>query len=128
MTFPEFEPSPYATAASVAKHYTERAKTNKSDRGMVAAGLGSNPGEGTDVCTMPSQHGITLNSRRAERPLVRLVEGEERREASGHPQGILPQNWDGTGQNHSVTYMVLKAKANDRRKNLALSHDEFCGH
>ncbi|GFT92894.1 uncharacterized protein TNCV_740541 [Trichonephila clavipes] len=67
----------------------------------------------------PSQHGDTLNSRRAASPLVRLVEGEERWEAPNHPQGVLPQNWGGTQQNRTVTCMVLKTKADDRGKNLA---------
>ncbi|GFX06913.1 uncharacterized protein TNCV_1202281 [Trichonephila clavipes] len=91
-------------------------------------GLGSNPGEDMDVCKciVPSQYGGTLNSRRATSPPVRLVEGEERWEASDHPQGILPQNWDETDLNRSVTCMVLKATADDRR-HLALSHDEFRG-
>ncbi|GFV57274.1 hypothetical protein TNCV_2822911 [Trichonephila clavipes] len=34
---------------------------------------------------VPAWHGGTLNSRRAASPLVRLVEGEERWEASDHP-------------------------------------------
>ncbi|GFW77327.1 uncharacterized protein TNCV_924431 [Trichonephila clavipes] len=42
-------------------------------------------------CIVPSRHGGTLNSRRAASPLVRLVEGEDRREASDHPQSVLPQ-------------------------------------
>ncbi|GFX86833.1 hypothetical protein TNCV_3751061 [Trichonephila clavipes] len=33
----------------------------------------------------------------------------------------------GTEQNRAVTCMVLKAKANDRRKNLVLHRDEFHG-
>ncbi|GFV65324.1 hypothetical protein TNCV_4573241 [Trichonephila clavipes] len=41
--------------------------------------------------------------------------------------GVLPQIWGGTEQNRIVTCMVLTAKANDRRKNLALSRDEFRG-
>ncbi|GFW75720.1 uncharacterized protein TNCV_4429031 [Trichonephila clavipes] len=61
--------------------------------------------------------GGTLNSRRAASPLVCLVEGEERWEAPGHPQGFRSKNWGGTEQNLSATCMVLKAKANDRRKN-----------
>ncbi|GFV56396.1 uncharacterized protein TNCV_855491 [Trichonephila clavipes] len=69
-------------------------------------------------CIVPSRQGGTLNSRRAASPLVRLVEEEERWEAPDHPQGVLPQNWGGTEQNRTVTCMVLKAKANDRRKNL----------
>ncbi|GFW34087.1 uncharacterized protein TNCV_287711 [Trichonephila clavipes] len=57
----------------------------------------------------------TLNSRRAASPLVWL-EGEARWEAPDHPQGFLPLNWGGTEQKRTVTCMVLKAKANDRRK------------
>ncbi|GFV42299.1 uncharacterized protein TNCV_3165301 [Trichonephila clavipes] len=68
-------------------------------------------------CIVSLRHGGTLNSRRAASPLVVLVEGEERWEAPGHPQGILPLNWDVTEQNRTATCMVLKDKANDRRKN-----------
>ncbi|GFW24524.1 hypothetical protein TNCV_2403891 [Trichonephila clavipes] len=64
---------------------------------------------------------------RAASPLVRLMEGEERWEAPDYPQGVLQQNWGGTKQNRTVTYMVLEAKANDRRNNLALSRDELHG-
>ncbi|GFT04958.1 uncharacterized protein TNCV_4744941 [Trichonephila clavipes] len=57
------------------------------------------------------------------------VVGGRRREVGGpdHPQGFLPLNWGGTEQKRTVTCMVLKAKANDRRKILALSRDEFRG-
>ncbi|GFY11265.1 hypothetical protein TNCV_4472511 [Trichonephila clavipes] len=41
-----------------------------------------------------------------------------------HPQGVLPLNWDETELNCSVTCMVLKATANERR-HLALCHEEF---
>ncbi|GFY13990.1 transposable element Tcb2 transposase [Trichonephila clavipes] len=60
----------------------------------VPFGLGSNPREDMDVCKciVPSRHGGTLNSRRAASPPVRLVGGEEKWEASDHPQGVLPQN------------------------------------
>ncbi|GFU76022.1 uncharacterized protein TNCV_1540001 [Trichonephila clavipes] len=53
---------------------------------------GSNPGEDMDVCKciVPSQHGGTLNSRRAASPLVRLVEGGERWEAPDPPPGCSP--------------------------------------
>ncbi|GFT55744.1 uncharacterized protein TNCV_4736501 [Trichonephila clavipes] len=61
-------------------------------------------------CIVPLRHEDTLSSRRAACPLVWLVEGEERR-------GFLPLNWGGIEQNRTVTCMVLKAKANDRRKN-----------
>ncbi|GFV25153.1 uncharacterized protein TNCV_592191 [Trichonephila clavipes] len=53
------------------------------------------------------------------------MEGEERWEAPDHSQGFLSLNWGGTEQKRTVTYMVLKA--NDRRKTLALSRDEFRG-
>ncbi|GFS53980.1 uncharacterized protein TNCV_3761951 [Trichonephila clavipes] len=68
----------------------------------------------------------TLNSHRAASPLVRLVEGGERWEASDHPQRVLPQNWGETELNRSVICMVLKATTNDRR-HLAPCHDEFRG-
>ncbi|GFW89991.1 uncharacterized protein TNCV_3741771 [Trichonephila clavipes] len=69
----------------------------------------------------------TLNSRRAASPLVWWVEREKRWETPGHPLGFLPLNWGGTEQNRTVTCMVLTAKANYRRKNLALSRNEFRG-
>ncbi|GFV16483.1 uncharacterized protein TNCV_4785451 [Trichonephila clavipes] len=54
----------------------------------VSLGLGSNPGEDTDVCKciVPSHFRDTLNNRRSASPLVRLVEGEERWEAPGIPE------------------------------------------
>ncbi|GFX16375.1 uncharacterized protein TNCV_32491 [Trichonephila clavipes] len=58
-------------------------------------------------CIVPSRHGGTLNSRRATSPLVWLVEGEERWEASDIPQSVLPLNWGGTEPNRTVTCMVL---------------------
>ncbi|GFX58776.1 uncharacterized protein TNCV_804801 [Trichonephila clavipes] len=70
--------------------------------------------------------GVTLNSRRAASPLVWLVEGEERWEASDHSQSVLPLNCSGTEPNRTVTCMVLKATVNDRR-HLGLCHDEFRG-
>ncbi|GFY25557.1 hypothetical protein TNCV_2486771 [Trichonephila clavipes] len=60
----------------------------------VPLGMGSNPGKDRDVCKyrMPSQHGGTLNSRRAASPLVTLVNGEEsasfeRKREDGEKQG-----------------------------------------
>ncbi|GFU65880.1 uncharacterized protein TNCV_5011781 [Trichonephila clavipes] len=76
-------------------------------------------------CMVSSRLGGTLNSRRSASPLVWL--GEERWHAPDHPQGVLSQNWGGTEQNRTVTCMVFKAKANDRRKILVLSRDEFRG-
>ncbi|GFW76577.1 uncharacterized protein TNCV_2681941 [Trichonephila clavipes] len=71
--------------------------------------------------------GDTLNSSRAANPLVRFVDGKERWEVSDHIQSVLPQNLGGTEQNRTVTCMVLKAMANDRRKQLAPIFDEFYG-
>ncbi|GFU92381.1 hypothetical protein TNCV_824071 [Trichonephila clavipes] len=50
---------------------------------------------------------------RSARPIMWLVEEEERWEASDYPWGIIPQNWDGT-KNRTVTCMVLIAMDNDR--------------
>ncbi|GFX96656.1 hypothetical protein TNCV_244431 [Trichonephila clavipes] len=57
-------------------------------------------------------------SRRAASPPMRFMEGEQKRGAPGHPQGVLPQNWGGTKRNCTVNCTVLKA--NDRSKNPAL--------
>ncbi|GFS80639.1 uncharacterized protein TNCV_3870551 [Trichonephila clavipes] len=55
-------------------------------------------------CIVPSWHGGTLNSRRAANPLLRLMEGEERREAPDHSRVVRgPLNWGGTELNRSVT-------------------------
>ncbi|GFW32016.1 hypothetical protein TNCV_2600431 [Trichonephila clavipes] len=65
---------------------------------FLKSGLGSNAGEGMNVCEciMPSLHGGTLIAApRVINPLVRLVEREERWEAPGHLQRVLPQNWSG---------------------------------
>ncbi|GFV97307.1 uncharacterized protein TNCV_2038171 [Trichonephila clavipes] len=73
------------------KRAVEAAKTT-STLTAVPLDLGSNPGEDMGVCKciVPSQHGGTLNSRRAGSPLVRLVEGEERWEAPDPPAGYSP--------------------------------------
>ncbi|GFS94011.1 uncharacterized protein TNCV_4480591 [Trichonephila clavipes] len=77
-------------------------------------------------CIVPSRHGGTLNSPQTASPLVKLVEEEERWEAPEHPQGVLPKNWGETELNRSITCMVFKATANDRRHS-ALCHDELRG-
>ncbi|GFT81474.1 hypothetical protein TNCV_3673351 [Trichonephila clavipes] len=64
-------------------------------------------------------------SRRAESPIVMLVERKERWEAPDPPE-CSSSKLGLTQQIHTVTCIVLKAKANDRRKNLASSRDEFC--
>ncbi|GFV70229.1 uncharacterized protein TNCV_843481 [Trichonephila clavipes] len=81
-----------------------------------------------NVCKgiVPSRHGGTLYSRRAASPFVRLVKGKRGRRSPDHPQGILLQNCVGTELYHSVTCMVLKAMANDRR-HLAFCHYESLG-
>ncbi|GFU10609.1 uncharacterized protein TNCV_1772891 [Trichonephila clavipes] len=75
---------------------------------MSKKGLGSNPGEDMDVCNCiePERHGAAdiLSSRRAASPLVRFVEGEERWEASDHPQSVLPLKW---GRNRAKSYCHL---------------------
>ncbi|GFV71751.1 uncharacterized protein TNCV_777681 [Trichonephila clavipes] len=76
-------------------------------------------------CILPSRYGGALNSRRAANPLVKLMEREGRWAASDNPQGVLPQNWKGIEQYCTVPCMVLKDKANDKRRNLALSRDKF---
>ncbi|GFV53905.1 uncharacterized protein TNCV_166721 [Trichonephila clavipes] len=67
-------------------------------------------------CIVPSRHGDTLNSRRAARPLVRLVEREDRWESPDHPWGVLPLKWGGIELNRSVTCMVLKATKHTNAK------------
>ncbi|GFV09560.1 hypothetical protein TNCV_3159571 [Trichonephila clavipes] len=63
---------------------------------------------------VPLRHGGTLNSRRAASPFVRLVGGEESgKSGNPPPKGVLPQDWDGSKLNRTVTCVVLKA--NDRR-------------
>ncbi|GFU40716.1 hypothetical protein TNCV_3230811 [Trichonephila clavipes] len=54
----------------------------------VPLGLDSNPGEYMDICEciLPLRQGGTLNSCQAASPLVRLVEGEEKGEATDHPR------------------------------------------
>ncbi|GFV56591.1 uncharacterized protein TNCV_1247861 [Trichonephila clavipes] len=83
--------------------------------------MASIPGEGMNICKriMLLGHGGTLNSYRATSPLVRLVEREKRWKTSDQPQGVIPQNYGGTEQSPTVTCIVLKAKANDRCRNLA---------
>ncbi|GFV68436.1 hypothetical protein TNCV_3128921 [Trichonephila clavipes] len=60
-------------------------------------------------CIVPLRQEGTLNSSRAASPLAGLVEGEE----GGHwlPPVVSPSKLGGT-----VTYMMLKDKAKDRRK------------
>ncbi|GFV93772.1 uncharacterized protein TNCV_366721 [Trichonephila clavipes] len=70
----------------------------------------------TPLDSVPLRHEGTLNSRRAASLLVWLVEWEERWETPDHPKGFLPLNWDGTEQNRTITCIVLKVEANDRRK------------
>ncbi|GFV42732.1 hypothetical protein TNCV_840871 [Trichonephila clavipes] len=56
----------------------------------------------------------TLNNRQTARPLVKLVEVEERLETPDHFQGTLPQDWAGTKINRTVPSVVFKTMANAR--------------
>ncbi|GFV36387.1 hypothetical protein TNCV_2234341 [Trichonephila clavipes] len=59
-----------------------------------------------------SQHGDTLNGRRAANSLARLVAGERGGRPLTLPQSPqFPENWGGTELKHTVTCMVLKTKA-----------------
>ncbi|GFW65369.1 hypothetical protein TNCV_396351 [Trichonephila clavipes] len=53
----------------------------------IGPGLGSNPGEGSDICKciVHFRHVVALNTRRATNPLERLMEEEERWEAPDNP-------------------------------------------
>ncbi|GFV98387.1 hypothetical protein TNCV_623461 [Trichonephila clavipes] len=66
-------------------------------------------------CILTSRHGVTLNSRRATSPLVRLMEEEERWENPGPLPGCSASKLGRTELNRTVTCMLLKATANDRR-------------
>ncbi|GFV59196.1 uncharacterized protein TNCV_2339371 [Trichonephila clavipes] len=100
MPSPRFERRSYGTAVSFANHYT----------GGVA------------INTI--QFIIRPSIRKSSREV-----GGKGREVRGpdHSQvSSLSQNWGGKEPNRTVTCMVLKATANDRR-HLALCHDEFRG-
>ncbi|GFU42292.1 uncharacterized protein TNCV_4554571 [Trichonephila clavipes] len=62
-------------------------------------------------CRVPSRHGGTL---KAASPHLSLMAGDERWEALNLAQGVLPQNWNGTELNRTVTCIVLKATTNGR--------------
>ncbi|GFS84491.1 hypothetical protein TNCV_4606711 [Trichonephila clavipes] len=81
------------------------------------------PEDGMSSCTSNTRNRSEFRTAN----IILPPKGKERWEASGHSQGILPQNWGGTEQNPTVTCLVLKAMANDRRKILTLSRDEFRG-
>ncbi|GFX84041.1 hypothetical protein TNCV_4858491 [Trichonephila clavipes] len=55
-------------------------------------------------CILPSRHGGTLNRHRAASPLVRLVAGDERREAPDPPPGCSPSK---LGWNRAKSYCHL---------------------
>ncbi|GFT32016.1 hypothetical protein TNCV_3468611 [Trichonephila clavipes] len=52
--------------------------------------------------------------------------GGRGRETSDHPRAF-PQNWGGTEQNRTVTCIILKATANDRRTASTLATTNFVG-
>ncbi|GFV16099.1 uncharacterized protein TNCV_3378631 [Trichonephila clavipes] len=78
-------------------------------------------------CIVPPRHGGTINSCQDTSPLMKLVAGEVGWGPLTTPSNIFPPNRVGTEQNRTVTCMMLKTKANDKRKNLALHRDEFRG-
>ncbi|GFW56792.1 uncharacterized protein TNCV_160221 [Trichonephila clavipes] len=74
-------------------------------------------------CIVPSRHWGTINIRRV------LSSGWGKGKRGGRPLAtpcVLPQNWGGNEPNLTVTCLVLKATANDKR-HLALCHDDFRG-
>ncbi|GFV59857.1 RNase H domain-containing protein [Trichonephila clavipes] len=115
-------PSSHRSKSAAARHRAAAASAGSgrhiSKSQSAHNTLGSEDSDDECLCGM----GGTLNCRRAASPLVWLVE-----EASKHPQGFLPLNWGVTEQKRTVACIVLKAKAIDRRKILALSRDEFRG-
>ncbi|GFV10191.1 hypothetical protein TNCV_3661431 [Trichonephila clavipes] len=72
----------------------------------VPLGIGSNPGEDTDVCKciMPSRNGSTLNSCRVASPLVGLVVEDERWEVLDPPPRCSPSK---LGWNRTKSYCYL---------------------
>ncbi|GFU70111.1 hypothetical protein TNCV_3807421 [Trichonephila clavipes] len=75
-------------------------------------------------CVVPSRYGGALKSRRGRKSSGEV--GGRGREVEG-PLNTSSVFSPKTEQNRTITFIVLKAKANDRRKNLALSLDEFRG-
>ncbi|GFT34875.1 hypothetical protein TNCV_3878851 [Trichonephila clavipes] len=81
---------------------------------MVAPSVG----RATDVCATFDVLWQLFGSRRREGGLTSYYP------LLNMQASVLPQNWDGNEPNRTVTCMVLKATANDRRR-LALCHDEI---
>ncbi|GFV44369.1 hypothetical protein TNCV_998931 [Trichonephila clavipes] len=69
-------------------------------------------------------HGVTLNSRRAASPLVKLVEREERWESPYHPRVFSFKIGVELGQNHTVWCSKLRLTAG---VHLDLCRNEFRG-
>ncbi|GFX83673.1 hypothetical protein TNCV_349371 [Trichonephila clavipes] len=92
-------------------------------------GLVSNPREGIDYCKyiVPLRHRVTLNSHRVASPLMRLVKMEERLGPLSTSRVFSLEIGVEPSQNVTSTCTVLKAMANDKRKSLALCHNEFRG-
>ncbi|GFX06922.1 hypothetical protein TNCV_1202371 [Trichonephila clavipes] len=72
----DFTPSRVTNWKTIAKKKRSLEENSREGQGPLEAGFGE----------VPLRHGGTLISRRSARPLVRLVKGEERWEASDHPQ------------------------------------------
>ncbi|GFW48585.1 hypothetical protein TNCV_4241661 [Trichonephila clavipes] len=82
-------------------------------------GLGSNPGEGIDICKciVTLRHGDTLKQP-SSRKSSREVGGREREVGALTPsQGVLPQNWVEIEPNHNVMAIsLLRASNNPMQK------------
>ncbi|GFS59413.1 uncharacterized protein TNCV_3725521 [Trichonephila clavipes] len=88
--------------------------------------LGSNPEKTWKFCkcVIPSWHGDTLNSSRAEKSSY--VVGGKGWEAPDHPDVFFLKIRIKNGINHTFTCIVLKSTDNEMR-HLALFHEEFRG-
>ncbi|GFV06612.1 hypothetical protein TNCV_2949341 [Trichonephila clavipes] len=76
-----------------------------------------------DTLRVASESEVSQKSNQIDRAWER----EERMEVSDQPQGVVSSNGGEPEKDRNVTCMVLKAKTNDRRKNLVLRNDEFRG-
>ncbi|GFS53312.1 uncharacterized protein TNCV_3845131 [Trichonephila clavipes] len=114
--------------ADAIRHFAGIFRPLVSDTNCCAVAPRFESREDMDVCKciVPSRHGATLISRRAANPLVRLVAWDGKWRPLTLPQGVIPPNQAENELIRSVTCMVLKATANDRR-HLALCHDKFRG-
>ncbi|GFU65803.1 hypothetical protein TNCV_5059371 [Trichonephila clavipes] len=55
------------------------------------------------------------------------MEREDRWVTATHPQGVLPENWNGTMLNRAAIYMILKDTSKDRHTILSFTMMNFVG-